>query len=191
MDGGVVYAYGSGTLRVTSSARGFVAVLQDVYYAPGIHARLASLGKLCIKGGRFARRKAEWDRDGPLFANVEMANNVYPLKLDVVHLKLRWPRGLWRVARQNRLPMSWLNDLEGLRWSPRQREPMAGRHRYSPGTDGWVIRLSRPWSHRQRKGSTVVTDLPTKIPALDACAACVAAKSVHVPHKEGRNRARE
>jgi hypothetical protein len=31
----------------------------------------------------------------------------------------------------------------------------------------------------------VITDLPAKIPGLDACAACVAAKSVHLPHKEG------
>ena len=35
----------------------------------------------------------------------------------------------------------------------------------------------------------VITDLPKKIPGLDACAACIAAKSVHLPHKEGRNRA--
>ena len=35
----------------------------------------------------------------------------------------------------------------------------------------------------------VITDLHKKIPGLDACAACVAAKSVHFPHKEGRNRA--
>ena len=34
---GVVYTYGSGTLRVSSSAKGLVAALQDVYYAPGIH----------------------------------------------------------------------------------------------------------------------------------------------------------
>ena len=35
----------------------------------------------------------------------------------------------------------------------------------------------------------VITDLPAKAPGLDACAACVAAKSVHLPHKEGRGRA--
>ena len=35
--GGVVYAYGSRTLRVSSSAKGLVVVLQDVYYALGIH----------------------------------------------------------------------------------------------------------------------------------------------------------
>jgi len=36
-----------------------------------------------------------------------------------------------------------------------------------------------------------ITDLPMKIPGLDACAACVAARSVHLPHKEGRSRASE
>jgi len=35
----------------------------------------------------------------------------------------------------------------------------------------------------------VITDLPKKVPIHDACAACVGAKSVHFPHKEGRNRA--
>ena len=30
----------------------------------------------------------------------------------------------------------------------------------------------------------VITDLPEKIPGLDACAACIAAKAVHFPHKE-------
>ena len=34
----------------------------------------------------------------------------------------------------------------------------------------------------------VISDIPAKIPGLDACAACVAAKSVHLPHKEGRKR---
>ena len=31
----------------------------------------------------------------------------------------------------------------------------------------------------------VITGLPAKIPGLAACAACVAAKSAHLPHKEG------
>jgi GAG-pre-integrase domain len=39
----------------------------------------------------------------------------------------------------------------------------------------------------------VITDLPTNIPGLDACAACVAAKTTHSPHphKEGWKRAGE
>jgi len=34
-----------------------------------------------------------------------------------------------------------------------------------------------------------ITDLPARIPGLDACSACVMAKMVHLPHKEGRSRA--
>jgi len=30
-----------------------------------------------------------------------------------------------------------------------------------------------------------ITDIPVRIPGLDACSACVAAKMVHLPHKEG------
>jgi len=32
-----------------------------------------------------------------------------------------------------------------------------------------------------------IMDLPKTVPSLDACAACVAAKAVHFPHKEGRD----
>ena len=38
---------------------------------------------------------------------------------------------------------------------------------------------------------TVITDVPAKVPGLNVCAACVARKSVHLPHKEGRGRASE
>ena len=31
---------------------------------------------------------------------------------------------------------------------------------------------------------TVITDLPVEIPGLDACAACLVGKSVHLPHTE-------
>ena len=34
-----------------------------------------------------------------------------------------------------------------------------------------------------------ITDLPARIPGLDACSACVVAKMVHLPLKEGRSRA--
>ena len=38
--------------------------------------------------------------------------------------------------------------------------------------------VNREWRDR-------ITDLPEKIPGLDACAACVAVKEVHFPYKEG------
>ena len=88
-DGGRVYAYGSGTLRVATSTSGLECEvdLQDVYYVPNVHARLVSLGKLeaqewevCIRDGRMEI----CDQDGDLFANVEKVNNVYPVWLTVV-----------------------------------------------------------------------------------------------------------
>ena len=47
-DGKKIYAYGSGTLRVATSANslGREVGIQDVYYAPEVHARLVSLGRL-------------------------------------------------------------------------------------------------------------------------------------------------
>ena len=35
----------------------------------------------------------------------------------------------------------------------------------------------------------VITDVPASPPGLDACAACVSGKTVHLPHKVGRSRA--
>ena len=39
---------------------------------------------------------------------------------------------------------------------------------------------------RSGASGIVISDIPVKIPGLDACAACIAAKLVHLPHKEGR-----
>jgi hypothetical protein len=60
--------------------------LQDVYYAPGVHTRLVSLGKLDGQGWDVRLRDGGVelrDRDGDLFANVAKVNNVYPMGLKV------------------------------------------------------------------------------------------------------------
>ena len=64
-----------------------MADLQDVYYAPGVHVRLVSRGKLegqgwdvCLCDGGMEPR----NRDGDLFANVEKVNNVYLVGLNVI-----------------------------------------------------------------------------------------------------------
>ena len=36
-----------------------------------------------------------------------------------------------------------------------------------------------------------IRGVPSKVPGLDSCAACVAGKSVHLPHKDGRTKATE
>ena len=88
-DGGKIYAYGSGTLKVATSANGLEreTKLNDVYYTPAVQARLVSLGKLegqgwdvCLREGRMELRNQE----GDLFAQVEKVDNVYPAKLDII-----------------------------------------------------------------------------------------------------------
>jgi hypothetical protein len=51
-DSGKIYAYGTGTLRVAAFANGLEQEedLQDVYYAPRVHAQLLSPGKLESQG---------------------------------------------------------------------------------------------------------------------------------------------
>jgi hypothetical protein len=58
--------------------------LQDVYYAPGVHTRLVSLGKPEGQGWDPPTRWRVRDRDGDLFANVAKVNNVYPMGLKVI-----------------------------------------------------------------------------------------------------------
>ena len=88
-NGRVIYAYGSGMLRASLSATGLVMALWDVYYAPGIHARLISFSRLLQQGWTVCCSKTEMElhtEESSLFANVEMVNNVYPVKLDIAHL---------------------------------------------------------------------------------------------------------
>ena len=44
---------------------------------------------------------------------------------------------------------------------------------------------------RNGANEMIITYLPARVPGLDGCTACVAAKSVQLPHKEGRRRAKE
>ena len=88
-NGGVVYAYGSGMLKVSSLAEGHIAALRNVYYTPGIHTRLVLFGQLLQQGWTVKCSKTQMELhtdNGSLFAVVEMANNVYPVKLNIAHL---------------------------------------------------------------------------------------------------------
>jgi len=86
---GKIYAQGTGTLWVTASVNGLEreADLEDVYYAPGAHVRLVSLGKLESQGWGICLRNGGMElknRDGDVFTNVEKVNNVYPVELNVI-----------------------------------------------------------------------------------------------------------
>jgi transposase InsO family protein len=195
---GKIYAYGSGTLRVATSANGLgrEADLQDVYYAPGVHARLVSLGKLEGQGWDVRLRDGGMelcDRDGDLVANVAKVNNVYPVGLTVIPPMAGF--AAWTTGSEDAEQTH--EDLVG-------RLVKVAMVATAKGADGmratlmtWHRRLGHPSFKtvvalaRSGANGMVITDLPTKIPSLDTCAACVAAKSVHFPHKEGRNRAGE
>jgi len=67
---GKIFAYGPGTLRVATSANslGREADIQNVYYAPEVHARLVSLGKLegqgwdvRLRDGTIELRDRDWE----------------------------------------------------------------------------------------------------------------------------------
>jgi len=79
-----------------------------------------------------------------------------------------------------------------------QKVVMAATARGGNGTEATLMTWHRRLGHASFKtvvalaksgaSGIVISDIPAKIPGLDACAACVAAKSVHLPHKEGRKR---
>jgi hypothetical protein len=88
-DSGKIYAYGTRSLHVASFANGleWEEDLQDVYYAPEVHVRLVSLGKLESQGWgiRLCDGGMELqNQGGDLFANIDRVNNVYPMALKVV-----------------------------------------------------------------------------------------------------------
>jgi hypothetical protein len=121
------------------------------------------------------------NRDGDLFAQAERVNNLYPMALQVVLPKA----GL----------AAWTDVGTGV--DPTHEELVKRLEKVAlsataKGGDGMEALL--PW-HRclghpsfksvvtlAESGASgiVITDMPAKIPGLDACAACVAAKSVHL-----------
>jgi len=195
-NGNKIYAYSSGDLRVATLANGLEseAVLQDVFYAPEVHARLISLGKLQRQGWEIRI----WDggmelrnQDGHKVADVEMVNDVYLMMLDVIPPEVAlaaWARGVAGPTHEELI----------------ERLGAVALVATAKGPDGMRVTL---WTWHRRLGhpafkmvlalaqsgasGMVITDVPAVVPSLDACAACVAAKAIHLPHKEGRSRASE
>ena len=119
------------------------SALQDVYYAPGAHAQLVSLGKLEGQGWdvRLCEGGVEpriWDGDP--FTNVAKVN--VPLRAALAACATCGTDS---------------GDAAGLAPSPVHQDCGC---------------VNRKW--RDRYGDY----------GLDACAACIAAKAVHFPHKE-------
>ena len=188
-NGGVVYAYGSGMLKVSSSAEGHVAALRDIYYAPGIHTRLVSFGWLLQQGWTVKCSKTQMElrtNNGSLFAMVEMVNNVYPMKLDIAHLSpvlAAWAvEGVAEPA-----PDELVECLEKVAMVATAKGPDGKRASLMT----WHRRLGHSSfktvvvSTKKGVSGMEISDLPEKTPGLNACTTCIVAKAVHLPHKEG------
>ena len=72
---------------MVASANGPERDVDDVYYSPGVHARLASLGKPGGQGWDVSLKNGEMELrnlDGDLFAEIGKVNNMYPVKFNVI-----------------------------------------------------------------------------------------------------------
>ena len=196
-DSGKIYAYGSGSLHVSTMSSGQLekAVLDDVYYAPAIHVRLLSLGKLEGQGWDIRLRQGSMelkDRHGDVFAHVPKVNNIYPVELTTI-----LPSSSLVACRGDAAP----DPTEDALVERLQHVVMSATARGGNGANASLLTWHRRLGHcsfktvvdfaRSGVPGIVITDLPAEIPGLDACAACVAAKLVHLPHKVGRTRATE
>ena len=151
-----------------------------------VHAQLVSLGKLEGQGWGVELR----DREGDLFTDIAKMNNAYPVKLTVISpmtgLAVRMTEGE-EGATQDELgerlaTVAMVTTAKG--GDGTRASLMTWHRRLGHLSFKTVVALAESGAD-----GIVITDLPRKTPGLDACAACVAAKSVHLPHREGRNRA--
>ena len=195
-NGGVVYAYGSGMLRVSSSAEGLVTALQDMYYALGIHACLVSFSKLLHQGWTVHCSKTNMElrtKEGLLFTNVEMANNMYPIRHNIAHLQP--VMAAWTVEGvEAESALDELTEHLG-------RVAMVAMVKGPDSKRASLLTWHRQLGHLSFKTMVTlakggvsgmeISDLPTKIPGLNACTTCAVAKAVHLLHKEGWSRATE
>ena len=163
-----------------------------MYYTPGVHVRLGSLGKLegqgwdaCLCDGRMEPR----DRNEDLFADIEKANNVYPARLKVI--SPRTGLATWTEGEEDAT-----HDESGERLATVAVVAAAkggGGTRTSLMTwDQWLGHPSfKTMVALAESGADgiIIMDLLRETAGLDGYAACLAAKSVHLPHREGRNRA--
>jgi hypothetical protein len=155
-----------------------------------VHVQLLSLGKLegqgwdiCLKDGGMKL----CDQDGDVFAVVSKINNVKLMELSVMTLSARI--------------VAWIDN--GVQGEPTHQDIIGCLNSFvmaatARGGKGSVATLMT-WHHwlghpsfktvielvKSSMSRMVISDIPVKIPGLDAYVACVVGKSIHLPHKEG------
>jgi hypothetical protein len=188
-----IYAHGMGILRVVTSATGIherQASIHDVYYALDVHAQLVSLRKLQRQGWEIRLWDGQmelWNVAG-LFAEVIQVNDVFPAKFEIIPpdaVVAAWTtNGDMDKTTHDEL----VGHLENVAMVATARGPDGAKASLLT----WHRRLGHPMCKMvmalacDGASRMVITDLPVKVPGLDGCAACIVAKSVHLPHKEGR-----
>ena len=196
-DSGKIYAYSSGSLHVLTMSGGQLekAVLDNIYYTLAIHIQLLSLGKLegqgwdiCLHQGGMELK----DWHGDVFAHVPKVNNVYLVELTTI-----LPSSSLVACRGDAAP----DPTEDALVERLQHMVMSATARGGNGVNASLLTWHRRLGHCSFKTvvdfaqsgvpGIVITDLPTEIPGLDACTACIAVKLVHLPHKVSRTRATE
>ena len=163
--------------------------MEDMYYTPGIQVQLVSLGKLEGQGWDIRLRDSGMvlrNPAGDVFVDIKKVHNVYLVEL--------------RAIPQRTALVAWMDNHRELTY-PELVEcllkvAMTVMARGENGMEATLMTWHRWLGHlsfktvvalaRSGASGIVISDIPARIPGLDACAACIAAKSVHLPHKEGR-----
>ena len=134
-----------------------------------------------------------WDRLGDLFAVISKSNNIYPVKLTIITPDSGFTAWLGKEVGMDQSPEDVVKRIDDYALLATAK----GGHGSDTSLLTWHHRLGHP-SFKMvvelLKGGVsgmVITDVLEKIPGLDACTACVAGKSLHLPHKEGHMRATE
>ncbi len=127
-------------------------------------------------------------QEGDVFAIDRKLNNVYSIELKVMTPRLADNSGRTEPTHQE-----LMERLEVI--------IMTAAAKGGTGTKAalmtWRRRLGHPLFKtvvelaQSGASGMVIANLPVNVRGLDACAACVAEKSVHLPHKEGRARVGE
>ena len=151
------------------------------------------MGKLEDQGWDFRLRMELRDHNGDLFADIVKANKVYPVEL-------------WSVATGAGLA-GWTTDSREGESTYQELLERLGKvavtatARGGSGPKALLLTRHRRLHHLSFKtvvelaqggaSGMEITDVPARIPGLDACSACITTKMAHLPHKEGRGRATE
>jgi len=178
---GQILAYGSGHLRVATLVNGQEREvdLEDVYYAPRVHVRLLSMGKLEDQGWDVHLHKGGMelrDRNGGLFADIAKMNKVYPVELRLVASGAGLAGWMTDSGEGESTYQELLGRLGKVamtatvrRGSGPKASLLTWHHRLGHLSFKTVVELAQ-----EGASGLEITDVPARIPGLNACSACVA-----------------